>query len=218
MNKKRLLCVALTAVLTVSSTAIIAFASENSASTTKNVVKVAVASDKKVVLASKSDKEAFFNTVMYYSSLKTLNISDAQAIQTAKDAIKYYNGVDVDKVTSRDGLKTAIDRVKSLDDIIVTFYSKHDDISATISTLDGKSYMANAMLGNYRKTIIDKNKVKEAAASYLKEKGFGNFTSITVSNEKVPVGIVSASASYANGSVIYLEFEADNNSVISFQG
>jgi hypothetical protein len=208
LNKKRLLCVALTAVLTVSSTVVIAFASNNSASTTKNVVKVEV----------ESDKEVFFNTVMYYSSLKTLNISDAQAIQTAKDAIKYYNGVDVDKVTSRDGLKTAIDRVKSLDDIIVTFYSKHDDISATISTLDGKSYMANAMLGNYRKTIIDKNKVKEAAASYLKEKGFGNFTSITVSNEKVPVGIVSASASYANGSVIYLEFEADNNSVISFQG
>jgi hypothetical protein len=217
LNKKRLLCVALTAVLTVSSTAIIAFASENSASTTKNIVKVAAASEKEAT-AYKSDKEVFFNTVMYYSSLKTLNISDAQAIQTAKDAIKYYNGVDVDKVTSRDGLKTAIDRVKSLDDIIVTFYSKHDDISATISTLDGKSYMANAMLGNYRKTIIDKNKVKEAAASYLKEKGFGNFTSITVSNEKVPVGIVSASASYANGSVIYLEFEADNNSVISFQG
>jgi uncharacterized protein (DUF736 family) len=298
MNKKRLLCVALTAVLTVTSTAIIAFASENSASTTKNVVKVAVASDKKVVPASKSatserititdtkvgigyngvgDKDDALNyltaqleemeigrikstpeeiqalknfindiksgkmTIFHIIkvpanssqvklviddnlNVKLLNISDAQAIQTAKDAIKYYTGVDVDKVINRDGLKPFITRTKSPyawgPDILVSFNSNRntsDNIFAEISAVDGKVYNVTAMVDSYSKTNIDESKVKDAAISFLKDKGFGtNFTSITVDYEKVSGGIVGAKALYADGTEILMEFDADNNSVVNF--
>jgi hypothetical protein len=295
MNKKRLFCVALTAVLTVSSTAIAAFASQTSTNTTTtNVAKVAVASDKKATTASKSatlanttsindtktgagandagdkaeSKPVEVNTTQttpennvntnantnvnantnanangnanantntnvntntnintnVNSNINPGNISDAQAIQTAKDAIKYYTGVDIDTVISRDGLKPYITRSNSPyawgPDIMVSFYNNSnysDNISASISTVDGKVYSVNAMIGRYAVTSIDENKVKDAAISFLKDKGFGtNFTSITVDYEKVSVGIVGAKALYADGTEILLEFDADNNAVVNF--
>jgi|GEM_PF-3251587 hypothetical protein len=301
MNKKRLLCVALTAVLTVSSTAIVAFASQTSTNTTTNVSKVAVASDKKAKTASKSatlanttaindtktgagandagdkaeSKPVEVNTTQttpennvntnananananvntnntntnanvnantngnanvntntnanantnVNTNINPGNISDAQAIQTAKDAIKYYTGVDIDTVISRDDLKPYISRSNSPyawgPDIMVSFYNNSnysDNISASISAIDGKVYSVNAMIGRYTRTSIDENKVKDAAISFLKDKGLGtNFTSITVDYEKVSVGIVGAKALYADGTEILLEFDADNNSVVNF--
>ncbi len=293
MNKKRLLCVTLTAVLLVSSTAIVAFADQTSAMATKNVIKVT--SDGNKVFQKDTDSKSRYiiiddsagvkftstangnnplaslndqlqkmengtikSTPADIQSLKTLisdiksgkvqskvitvnnsqsspennnntnvkilNISDNQAIQSAKDAIKYYTGVDADNIIGRDALKPYITRNSSPyawgPDILVSFSSDSnttDNISASISAVDGKVYNVTAMVDIYYKTSIDENKVKAAAASFLKDKGLGdNFTSITVDYEKTSVGIVGAKALYTDGTEILMEFNADNNSVINF--
>lgn len=267
MNKKRLLSITLVAALTVSSTAIIAYASQSSDSSTKNVVKVATDKDqttskdsttksvsltidtstgeiyelqqmengKKLIDGIKSGKvvrvKPESNNISSSatennsnSNNKLLDISDEQAVQTAKDAIKYYTGLDVEKVINRDGLKPYITRSNMSyawgPNILVTFNSNsntQDNIFASISATDGKVYNVTAMIGKYSETKVNADKVKEAAASFLKEKGFGgSFTSITVDNEKTPIGIVGAKALYEDGTEILIEFKAEDYSVINF--
>lgn len=158
------------------------------------------------------------------SNAKLLNISDQQAINTAKDAIKYYTGLDVNKVIREHGLKPYVNRSNTSyawgPDILVTFNSSSntkDNIFASISAVDGKVYNVTAMVETYHKVNIDTDKVKKAAASFLKSKGFGdNFKSITIDNEKTSAGIIGAKALYDDGTQILIEFKASDNSVINF--
>lgn len=306
MNKKGILGITLAALLTVSSTAIIAFASQASENSTKNVVKEvseekgAAAKETKSEdkeLASRSRTVALdigsgeaisfpggvnaeeqinqlndqlqkmengtikatpedikgienlisdinggkvkfdYNTVVVVpnntaksaaennnSNQKILNISDDQAVQEAKTAIKYYTGVDADKIINRDGLKPYITRNNSPyawgADILVSFSSNsntEDNIFASISAVDGKVYNVTAIIGRYSTVNIDENKVKAAATAFLKDKGFGdNFTSIEVDHEKESAGIIGAKALYEDGTEILMEFKAEDNSVVNF--
>lgn len=159
------------------------------------------------------------------SNVKLLNISDDKAIQMAEAAIKDYTGTDVEKVMARDGLKPYITRNNSQyawgPDILVTFNSNSntkDNILASISAVDGKVYNVTAMAGgDYSKTDIDENKVKQAAAEFLNNKGFGsNYQNITVDNEKASGGLAGAKALYEDGTEILMEFKISDYSVVSF--
>lgn len=263
MNKKRLLTAALASVLIVASTAVVAFASQISASSTKNVVKLAsdkensttkAAASKTVTLNTdtgeiiltdqaeltdelkkiengtiRSKPEAVQDLKNLINDIKSgkiklLDISDEQAVKTAKNAIKYYTGLDVEEVMHRDGLRPYITRYNSPyawgPDILVSFDGEgntKDNISASISAVDGKVYNVTAIIGRYPKVNIDNDKVNEAAASFLKDKGFGdNFKSITIDNEKTSAGIVGAKALYEDGTEILMELNASDNSVINF--
>ncbi|MFC0904669.1 hypothetical protein ACFHWD_08185 [Clostridium sp. MT-14] len=265
MNKKRLLTVTLASVLIAASTAAVAFASQYSASSTKNVVKLAsdkenstpkAAASKTVTLNTDTgeiiltdtdqaeltdelkkmengtirskpeavqDLKDLINDIKS-GKIKLLDISDEQAVKTAKNAIKYYTGLDVEEVIRRDGLRPYITRYNSPyawgPDILVSFDGEgntKDNISASISAVDGKVYNVTAIIGRYPKVNIDNDKVNESAASFLKDKGFGaNFKSIAVDNEKASRGIVGAKALYEDGTEILMEFNASNNSVINF--
>ncbi|MCC9296147.1 hypothetical protein LN736_14905 [Clostridium sp. WLY-B-L2] len=265
MNKKRLLTATLASVLIAASTAVIAFASQYSASSTKNVVKLAgdkenstskAAASKTVTLNTdtgeiiltdtdqaeltdelkkmengtiRSKPEAVQDLKNLINDIKSgkiklLDISDEQAVKTAKNAIKYYTGLDVEEVIRRDGLRPYITRYNSPyawgPDILVSFDGEgntKDNISASISAVDGKVYNVTAIIGRYPKVNIDNDKVNEAAASFLKDKGFGdNFKSIAVDNEKTSAGIVGAKALYEDGTEILMEFNASDNSVVNF--
>jgi len=303
MNKKGLIGLVLTVILIGSSTAVVSYASKNSASVTKNVVKVV--SDKEQIPVQKdtldtskniSSKDVaamvnndprshivtkeelikqlkefedgsvktspenikslkdmlkkvengevikaitivenshksndsnspFGNDSKVDPSIKLLNITDDEAIKTAKAAIKDYTGVDMEKVIIKDGLKATIMRNNSAyawgSDILVTFDgNKHqDNIFVSISAVDGKVYCVTAMTPNNTTTKykIDENKVKEAALVFLKAKGFGaNVKSIDFENEKVSAGISGAKCLYEDGTEILLEFSGSNNAVVNF--
>lgn len=82
MDKKSLMGLALAAVVTLSSTSVIAFASQNTEKSTRNVIKVETSNVKNISTNYKT---------------KLINISDEEAIQIAKKAIKDNYGVDVDE-------------------------------------------------------------------------------------------------------------------------
>lgn len=157
---------------------------------------------------------------------KRLSISDAEAIEKAKEAIKYYTGENIDEIMSKDSLKAEITREEEPyawgPDILVSFNNDNDktykdNIFVSISEVDGKVYAVNVMLGNYSKLKVDKNKVKAAAVNFLKHKGFGgNYTSITVDNEKSSIGIAEAKCKYEDGTEILLEFKISDYSIVSF--
>lgn len=304
MSKKRLITLILTVSLVFSSTAVIAFASQKSADTTKNVVKVAgdkvettvkdsisessITKDESKNLISvldettinatltkeelnqrlrdiedgkmkaspetikkirdiikvietaenvqsvkaevKTKSDQVSNPIKEYtakvdSNVKLLNISDAQAIKTAKDAIKNYTGLDIEKVIIKDGLKPTIFRNSSIyawgPDIMVNFYNKKttDNIHVSISTVDGKVYGVTAILPSDTsgKAQVDKSKVREAALRFLEDKGFGvNVKSITFNDEKVSIGLSEVKCLYADGTEIMIEFAGVNNSVVNF--
>lgn len=304
MNKKGLIGLVLTVTLITSSTVVVAFASQKSASVTKNIVKVV--SDKKEISVQKDTSDTSINIVkqdiavkdntkprshiltkeelvnqlkefedggikaspetikfikdtlkkvengdvisvatvevngqtgndsnsIYGNNskvdpnIKLLNISDEEAIKTAKAAIKNYTGVDIEKVISKDGLKASIIRNNGTvyawgPDIMVSFDGgKHqDNVFAIISSLDGKVYSATAMTSDntINKSKTDESKVKEAALEFLKDKGFGsNVKSIDFENEKVAMGISGAKCLYDDGTEILLEFRGSNNTVVNF--
>lgn len=264
MNRRGLIGITLALLLTISSTAIVAFASKNSASSTKNVVRVLSTSDKRGSLskgaaakiktdtkkATKKDKlskksqsnknvdNKKISTNVTSENLKKdsknnsssnsklLNITDEKAIEIAKDAIKYYTGVDMEKLINADGLKADIIRNNDETyawgpDILVSFDNdKHNDnIFASISTTDGKVYNVTAMVGSYseKKINVNENKVKDAALTFLKDKGFGSdVRSITVDDEKTSIGIIGAKCLYDDGTEILIEFNGEDNSVINF--
>jgi len=158
------------------------------------------------------------------TNVKLLDISDDKAVEISKDAIKYYTALDIEKVISRDGLKPYITRSNRPyawgPDILVTFSKKGDyrhNIAAIISAIDGKVYNVTALIGHYSETKYNEDKVKEAAATFLKDKGFGgHFTGITVDDEKISIGIVGAEALYEDGTQILMEFKASDYSIFNF--
>lgn len=228
MYKKRLLSIALVAALTVSSTAIITFASQNADSSTKNIVKAPTDKEQTDI----KDYSIVGDTYAKNSStenndkteLKLLDISNEKATQIAKDAIKYYTGLDIEKVIKRDGLEPHIDRSYGPyawgPNILVSFYKKGDyrhNIVVCISAVDGKVYNVTAIIGWYPEVKYNDDKVKQAAASFLQDKGFGgNFTSLTVDDEKISIGIVGAEALYEDGTQILMQFKASDYSIFNF--
>jgi len=240
----------LTGTLIASSTGVVAFASQKSAAATKDVVKVVSTKTGGTVqkdtvknidtkeIDTKSNpkvdtKEADVksnpkvdNTIKVDPNIKLLNISDAEAIETAKAAIKNYTGVDMEKLIIKDGLKASIIRSNPSayawgTDILVSFDdSKYqDNISVSISLADGKVYCVTAMTpyNTTNKYKIDESKVKEAALTFLTDKGFGaNVKSIDFEDEKVSSGISGAKCLYEDGTEILLEFSGSNNAVVNF--
>lgn len=218
MNRKRIAAIAITAVVTLSSTAMVGFASKSTAAKAKNVVKVA---QKNTVANSvKAEPEA--------AAPKLLNINDDQAIKIAKDAIKYYGDVDPDKLIKEYDFKPRIEREEPSNIgggaiIDVGFYSEKSipyGIGATISAVTGKTLVVNVQVKeNYlNKAPYDANKVKETAIKFLKDKGYGtNYTSLELSavDNKYKTGINGAVAEYADGTEVMMEFDNKNYSLFN---
>lgn len=211
MNRKRIAAIAITAVVTLSSTAMVGFASRSTAAKAKDIVKVA--QNNTVTTAAKAETAA----------PKFLDISDDQAIKIAKDAIRYYGDADPDKLIKEYDFKPFIHRTilpnnPACSEIMVAYTSKkftHYGMDATISALTGKITVVNVQVGeNYLNDApYDANKIKETAIKFLKDKGYGtNYTSLELTDvdNQCKKGINGAIAEYADGTTVMMEFDNKN--------
>lgn len=206
MNKKNLVGLALAGVITISSTSIVAFASESAGNSTRNVVKV----------ANTKVEDTVANT-----SSKLMNISDQEAIEKAKKAIKTEFGVDVDAA----GFTNVITPLRVTDPtrdayklegptISVGFWkpdgtqfgTKKSDIfndaRVSISLVDGKVNAVSFVDGINKKAKVeyDENKLKGVAEEFLKEKGLRtDFKAIRNVGRSQYVPIASVAFDYGDG-------------------
>lgn len=209
MNKKSLMGLALAAVVTLSSTSVIAFASQNTEKSTTNVVKVVsnkVNTDKSNVNAQNQD------------------ITNDKAIQIAKKALKYYLGVDIETKIKTDGLKVTVDNYKYAKGPIMVAFDKGIDkyaapeASVAISKNDGKAtFVAWRGDRENKEFPYDEAKVKQAAENYIKEKGLDkDIKSITASDTLKRSGVFMAECKYADGSGVDIEFNGKDYSPVLF--
>lgn len=211
MNKKSLMGLALAAVVTLSSTSVIVFASQNTEKSTRNVVKVASSN----VKANKSGSEV---------DAQNKNISDDQAIQIAKKALKDYLGVDIEAKIKTDGLKSTVNG--SRDRIMVSFQKGNDqkempEASVEIVKKDGKArlviWRGNRENGENKEYSYDAAKVKQLAENYLKKMGLDKgIKSVTAGDQMKYRGIFTAECSYTDGSTIDLDFYGKDYSLVSY--
>lgn len=176
MNKKSLMGLALVAVVTLTSTSVVAFASQNTEKGTTNVVKVASSN---VSENKNSDVEA----------LKT---SDEKAIELAKDYLKKYMNVDMDEKMKQDHLSAHVCRDEAKSKVVFVCFQSIDpeksyetfkktntiyhDYKVMIDLKDGKVSGVNAIdgvkLGQGLK--CDKEKAKAVTEKFLKDKGLSD--------------------------------------------
>lgn len=208
MSKKSLIGLALAAVVTLSSTSVIVWASQNTEKSTRNVVKISSSN----VKVNNSDSE---------SNVQNKNISNDQAIKIAKKALKNYLGVDIEAKIKSDGLKTTVNVCK--DDIMVAFEKSTDkyavpEASVDILKKDGKAIIV-AWRGNrqHKEFSYDETKVKQSAEKYLKEKGLNKgIKSITANDQMKRDGIFTAYCEYTDGSRVDLDFNGKDYSPVFY--
>lgn len=218
MSKKGIAAIAIAAIATITSTSLVSFASQNTATNVKDTVKVA------------STNTASTSTQTAVPAPKLLDISDAQAIQMAKDAIKYYGDVDPDKIINEYSLVADVYRSQAdfggnRPFIHVMFYNSNAQkipyiIDAGISAVTGKIDGVNVNTldrGSFNNAPVDYSKVREATLNFLKTKGFGtNYESMALGGDMVSEGINGSVTQYADGTEVLLEFDNRNYSLTSF--
>lgn len=190
MNKKSLMGIALAAVVTLSSTSVIAIASQRTEKSTKNVVKVA--SNK----VGTNVKDATTDT-------QNSNISSDKAVQITKKLFQDYFGVNIEKKIKKEGLKTKVSSLRN--EIKVEFKDSNNEkliAFAEISKIDGKPIQMSAQykMGTDQQPY-DKTKVKQAAESLLKKIGIYN----DVDTDSIVYSDATNSAGVFTGTFVYKE-------------
>lgn len=229
MNKKSLMGVLLAAVVTLTSTSVMAAARQNTENATRNIVKLATAK----VSQGESNK-----ALLDVNGLKT---SDEKAIEIAKSYINQYMGVNMDEKIQKDALQIHVFRnnyknvpetVEVSFDVDVTKLPKGQDITfdgkdingyvkkltdslysrpmserydVAMYVSDGKVAWMNAIDGvtPMRNLEFNETKAKAAAESFLKKNGlFDKVATMELDDEKNKVGIGAVTCKDANGNKI----------------
>lgn len=207
MNKKKILGIVTAIMVTALSTSAIAFASQASSSSTKDVVKMVATKTKDTSSGNTKANISNGSTVNPASVDKFLDISNEQAIQTAKQAIKSMFGVDTDEArltkvevyrpgdgSNKDSKISAMKAYHMLGgnpSIYVEFVEPNpesaeyvwNNAEVQISLLDGKVRAGKCYnkldVRLNSKAQYDDNKLKTTAEQFLKDKNFDtNYKSV----------------------------------------
>lgn len=224
MNKKSLMGLALAAVITLSSTSAIVFASQNTEKGTTNVVKVASSN----VSENKN------------SDIEALKTSDEKAIQLAKDYLKKYMNVDMDEKMKQDHLRADVGRDEAKSKVVFVYFDPidaeksyetfkktntiADDYKVMIYLKDGKVASVRAIDGVKLGLGLkcDKEKGKAVAEKFLKDKGlYDGIATIDLLESNYgdvkESGMACMICKDASGNeVSYVEIDLNNYSVIGF--
>lgn len=224
MNKKSLMGLALAAVITLSSTSAIVFASQNIEKATTNIVKVASSN----VSESKN------------SDVEQLKTSDEKAIELAKDYLKKYMNVDMDEKMKKDHLRADVGRDEAKSKVVYVYFDPidaensyeifkktntiFDDYKVMIYLKDGKVSSVRAADGVKLGLGLkcDKEKAKAATEKFLKDKGLSDgIATIDLFGESYgdikEGGMVPMICKDANGNeAFYVDIDLNTYSVIGF--
>lgn len=224
MNKKSLMGLALAAVITLSSTSAIVFASQNTEKGTTNVVKIASSN----VSENKN------------SDVEKLKTSDEKAIQLAKDYLKKYMNVDMDEKMKRDHLRADVGRDEAKSKVVYVYFDPidaeksyetfkktntiSDDYKVMIYLKDGKVSSVRAIDGVKLGLGLkcDKEKAKAVTEKFLKDKGLseGIATIDLLENNYGDVkesGMKTMVCKDASGNeVSYVDIDLNTYSVVGF--
>lgn len=221
MNRKSLMGMALAAVVTLSSTSIVAFAKTNAGART-------------ITKAAGSLKAKEYDTKLKIDNLQAIKGTDDEAIQVGKEYIQKYMGVNIDEKIKQDGLESDVFRFTDGDDPTIQINFEPDFEKAAqqsnanlfseqygvmISLKDGTIYALNAWGNNIemKQNDYDDEKAKAAAQAFFNKLGVGDgITAMTIDTEKVKAGICGVVAKYSNGTSAEIELSTKDYTIVNY--
>lgn len=235
MNKKGLMVVALTSVVTLSSISAAVFAKGNSPLKGNSSAKV-ISASRTITKKGGSIKAKTYETKLKIDNLEAIRASDDKAIQVAKDYFEKYVGINMDERIQKDGLTPKVYRdTKGNDDLIdISFdvdfnkasQQRNEGLAAEgydimLSPKDGTIYAISAFGDNVeeKQSAYDEQKAKAAAQAFLTKLGAGDeITNMTIDNEKVKIGIVGVKVQYSDGSSAAVEMTTKDYTIVNYTG